>query len=98
MDNSRPAETRSFLPLVGLLYVSQGVPMGLSMEALPVLMRNAGVPLEVIAWVPLVSLPLSSSCSGRRWSRTGAAPASGGGANGFWECRRSFWSRCWLWG
>lgn len=49
--------SRGFLPLIGLLYVSQGVPMGLSMEALPVLMRDAGVPLEVIAWVPLAGLP-----------------------------------------
>ncbi len=48
---------RNFLKLVALLYVSQGIPMGLSMEALPVLMRNAGVPLEVIAWVPLAGLP-----------------------------------------
>lgn len=45
------------LPLVALLYVSQGVPMGLSMEALPVLMRDAGVSLDIIAWVPLAGLP-----------------------------------------
>ncbi|UFS67260.1 MFS transporter [Paracoccus denitrificans] len=57
MTLSKSAGSRSFLPLVALLYISQGVPMGLSMEALPVLMRNAGVPLEVIAWVPLAGLP-----------------------------------------
>lgn len=54
---SAATQRRGFLPLVGLLYVSQGLPMGLSMEALPVLMREAGVPLEVIAWAPLAGLP-----------------------------------------
>lgn len=45
------------LILLGALYFTQGLPMGLSMEALPVLMRQNGVPLEMIALVPLAGLP-----------------------------------------
>jgi RhtX/FptX family siderophore transporter len=43
--------------LIGALYFSQGLPMGLAMEALPVIMRQNGVPLEVLAFVPLAGLP-----------------------------------------
>lgn len=45
------------LVLLGLLYFTQGLPMGLSMEALPVLMRQGGASLDVIALVPLAGLP-----------------------------------------
>lgn len=48
---------RSLLWLVGGLYFSQGLPMGLAMEALPVVMRQNGVPLDVLAFVPLAALP-----------------------------------------
>ncbi len=43
--------------LIGALYFSQGLPMGLAMEALPVIMRQNGVPLEILAFVPLAGLP-----------------------------------------
>lgn len=45
------------LLLIGALYLAQGLPIGFAFEALPVLLRRAGVPLEVIAWVPLAGLP-----------------------------------------
>lgn len=45
------------LVLLGLLYFTQGLPMGLSMEALPVLMRQGGASLDMIALVPLAGLP-----------------------------------------
>jgi MFS transporter, PAT family, beta-lactamase induction signal transducer AmpG len=54
-----PAEAGSgrFFLLIGALYFTQGLPMGLSMEAVPVLMRQGGVSLDVIALVPLAGLP-----------------------------------------
>jgi MFS transporter, PAT family, beta-lactamase induction signal transducer AmpG len=45
------------MAMIAALYFTQGLPMGLSMEALPVMMRQAGVPLEIVAFVPLASLP-----------------------------------------
>jgi PAT family beta-lactamase induction signal transducer AmpG len=45
------------MAMIASLYFTQGLPMGLSMEALPVMMRQAGVPLDIIAFVPLASLP-----------------------------------------
>lgn len=45
------------LILLGLLYFSQGLPMGLAMEALPVLMRQGGASMDMIALVPLAGLP-----------------------------------------
>lgn len=46
-----------FFLLIGALYFTQGLPMGLSMEAVPVLMRQSGVSMDVIALVPLAGLP-----------------------------------------
>lgn len=45
------------LILIGALYFSQGIPMGMAMEAFPVIMRQNGVPLELLAFVPLAGLP-----------------------------------------
>lgn len=45
------------MTMIAALYFTQGLPMGLSMEALPVMMRQAGVSLDIIAFVPLASLP-----------------------------------------
>ncbi|MEN2976604.1 MFS transporter (plasmid) [Tistrella bauzanensis] len=45
------------LILIGALYLAQGLPIGFAFEALPVLLRQAGIPLAVIAWVPLAGLP-----------------------------------------
>lgn len=54
-----PAETGRlrFFVMIGALYFTQGLPMGLSMEAVPVLMRQSGVSMDVIALVPLAGLP-----------------------------------------
>ncbi|WP_372069656.1 MFS transporter (plasmid) [Tistrella mobilis] len=55
---TRPATSPApGLLLIGALYLAQGLPIGFAFEALPVLLRRAGVPLEVIAWVSLAGLP-----------------------------------------
>lgn len=51
------ASQGKLMAMIAAMYFTQGLPMGLSMEALPVMMRQAGVPLEIIAFVPLASLP-----------------------------------------
>lgn len=51
------AGTEPGLILIGALYLAQGLPIGFAFEALPVLLRQAGIPLAVIAWVPLAGLP-----------------------------------------
>ncbi len=58
-SSDAPAQVGSgrFFLLIGALYFTQGLPMGLSMEAVPVLMRQGGVSLDVIALVPLAGLP-----------------------------------------
>lgn len=45
------------LVLIGALYLTQGIPIGFLFEALPVLLRQQGVPLEAIAVLPLAALP-----------------------------------------
>ncbi|UDL06294.1 MFS transporter [Marinobacter sp. CA1] len=51
--------TRSarLLPMLALLYLAQGLPMGLVFHALPAMLRDAGASLEFLAMVPLASLP-----------------------------------------
>lgn len=44
-------------PLIACLYVSQGIPFGLAMEAMPASLRHAGTDLQALAWLPLVGLP-----------------------------------------
>lgn len=43
--------------LVFGLYLAQGVPLGLIFQAYPVILRQAGVGLETLAWLPLAMLP-----------------------------------------
>ncbi|OWT66274.1 RhtX/FptX family siderophore transporter [Candidimonas nitroreducens] len=43
--------------LIALLYFSQGIPLGLAMEALPALLRREGASLASLAFLPLVGLP-----------------------------------------
>ncbi|WZB76413.1 MFS transporter [Achromobacter insuavis] len=50
------ANARLFI-MIGALYFSQGVPLGVAMEALPTLLRRDGAPLHALAWLPLVGLP-----------------------------------------
>ncbi len=50
------AELRLFA-LIALLYMTQGIPLGLAMETLPTLLRQDGVSLQWLAFLPLVGLP-----------------------------------------
>lgn len=51
-------ENRGFaFALIGALYFTQGIPLGLAMEALPGLLRQQGAPLDRLAFLPLVGLP-----------------------------------------
>ena len=43
--------------MVAALYFTQGVPLGLAMEALPAMLRRDGAPLDALAFLPLVGLP-----------------------------------------
>ncbi|MBV1886583.1 MAG: MFS transporter [Parvibaculaceae bacterium] len=45
------------LILIGALYFTQGIPLGLAFEAFPILWRDAGFGLELLAFVPLAGLP-----------------------------------------
>ena len=47
------ANARLFV-MIGALYFSQGIPLGVAMEALPTLLRRDGAPLHALAWLPLV--------------------------------------------
>ncbi|RVT41397.1 MFS transporter [Rheinheimera sediminis] len=50
---------RSFFTLltVGLLYVCQGLPMGLAMDFLPTILRANGADLSLLRWLPLIGVP-----------------------------------------
>lgn len=50
-----PSEHRWLL--IAGLYFSQGIPLGLAMEALPALLRRQGASLDSLAFLPLVGLP-----------------------------------------
>ncbi len=43
--------------LIAGLYFTQGIPLGLAMEALPALLRRQGASLDSLAFLPLVGLP-----------------------------------------
>ncbi|WP_175174648.1 RhtX/FptX family siderophore transporter [Achromobacter pestifer] len=43
--------------MIAALYFSQGIPLGVAMEALPTLLRRDGAGLGALAWLPLVGLP-----------------------------------------
>ncbi|MBF3158671.1 MFS transporter, partial [Pseudomonas aeruginosa] len=48
---------RRLVITLALLYLSQGIPIGLAMDALPTLLRQDGAPLQALAFLPLVGLP-----------------------------------------
>lgn len=50
---------RRLVITLALLYLSQGIPIGLAMDALPTLLRQDGAPLQALAFLPLVGLPWS---------------------------------------
>ncbi|MEM8573197.1 MAG: MFS transporter [Pseudomonadota bacterium] len=56
-DNSKACGGTFLLVLTGSLYFAQGIPLGLIFQAFPALLREAGVALEIIAWVPALGLP-----------------------------------------
>jgi len=56
-DDRAVARAGGTLARIGALYLSQGIPIGFAFEALPVLFRQAGVSLDVIALTPLAGLP-----------------------------------------
>ena len=43
--------------MIACLYMSQGIPLGLAMEALPAVLRQQGVALGALAYLPLAGLP-----------------------------------------
>ena len=60
--------------MIGALYFSQGIPLGVAMEALPTLLRRDGADLHALAWLPLVGLPwvlkfLWAPMVDNRWTR-----------------------------
>lgn len=59
----KPLRSQGYtLLMVGLLYFTQGLPLGLAMEALPALLRSQGATLDALAFVPLVGLPWVLKC------------------------------------
>lgn len=50
-------KNKRLLLVLGTLYLSQGIPFGLAFEALPVVWRDAGFGLDILAFVPLAGLP-----------------------------------------
>ncbi|ABC21649.1 RhtX/FptX family siderophore transporter [Rhodospirillum rubrum] len=48
---------RRLVVTLALLYVSQGLPIGIAMDALPTLLRHDGASLRALAFLPLVGLP-----------------------------------------
>ncbi|WP_427791654.1 RhtX/FptX family siderophore transporter [Brevundimonas diminuta] len=50
-------ESGRLLLTVAALYLAQGIPFGVAMEALPTLLRKDGASLAALAWLPLVGLP-----------------------------------------
>ena len=45
----------SLVMALGLLYFSQGIPIGIAMDALPTLLRHDGVSLYALTFLPLVN-------------------------------------------
>ncbi|MGP9652836.1 RhtX/FptX family siderophore transporter [Halomonas sp. AOP35-4E-18] len=48
---------RRLVITLALLYLSQGIPIGIAMDALPTLLRHDGAALRALAFLPLVGLP-----------------------------------------
>lgn len=75
-------EHRRLVITITLLYLSQGIPIGIAMDAMPTLLRHDGAPLHALAFLPLVGLPwvvkfLWAPVVDNRWSRGSAAAAAG---------------------
>ncbi len=48
---------RRLVITITVLYLSQGIPIGIAMDAMPTLLRHDGAPLHALAFLPLVGLP-----------------------------------------
>lgn len=55
--DERRKDDRSLIALIGALYVTQGVPLGVSMVVVPTMLRQAGASLEMIGLASLAMLP-----------------------------------------
>jgi RhtX/FptX family siderophore transporter len=56
-STTEPSGPGATLTMVGALYLAQGIPLGLAFDALPVILRDQGVSLDLLAFLPLVGLP-----------------------------------------
>lgn len=50
-------QNRRLVIILALLYLSQGIPIGLAMDALPTLLRHDGATITALSFLPLVGLP-----------------------------------------
>ena len=50
-------QNKQLVLTLSLLYLAQGIPMGIAMDALPTFLRHDGGELKVLAFLPLVGLP-----------------------------------------
>ncbi|MEX0423348.1 RhtX/FptX family siderophore transporter [Providencia rettgeri] len=50
-------QNKQLVVTLGLLYLAQGIPMGIAMDALPTFLRHDGGELKALAFLPLVGLP-----------------------------------------
>ena len=50
-------KNRRLIITLALLYLSQGIPIGLAIGAIPVLLRHDGATIKVLSFLPLVTLP-----------------------------------------
>ncbi|EHT4280525.1 RhtX/FptX family siderophore transporter, partial [Escherichia coli] len=50
-------QNKQLVVTLGLLYLAQGIPMGIAMDALPTFLRHDGGELKALAFSPLVGLP-----------------------------------------
>lgn len=50
-------QNKQLVVTFGLLYLAQGIPVGIAMDALPTFLRHDGGELKALAFLPLVGLP-----------------------------------------
>jgi len=77
LNQMSPRPPTLLWPLIACLYISQGIPFGLAMEALPTALRHAGTELATLAWLPLVGLPWVLKWSWAAWVDNHWAMAAG---------------------
>ena len=75
-------QNKQLVLTLGLLYLAQGIPMGIAMDALPTFLRHDGGELKVLAFLPLVGLPwvvkfLWASFVDNHWGKSLVAEKAG---------------------